>query len=104
MGLDEIFQTIEKNETDKKQIIELLTRILSDLESITEFNDRELKAISILETDPYFKEYLDFFIQNKKHIKRKHSKEILEALRVIANGLSNMNGSNSQIPLGGGYR
>lgn len=98
MNFQDIFKKIDENEKNEKQIIQLLTRILTDLEGITEFNERELKAISILETDPFFKEYLDFYILNKKHIKRKHSKEILEALKTVASSLSF---GNNQNPLGG---
>ena len=96
----DIFKQIEEKESENDKIYQLLNRILDSLDKITEFNDRELKAISILETDPFFKEYLDFFIQNKKHIKRKHSKEILQALANIASTLRQNNDSNKKFEFG----
>lgn len=96
----DIFKQIEEKESENDKIYELLNRILDSLDKITEFNDRELKAISILETDPFFKEYLDFFIQNKKHIKRKHSKEILQALANIASTLRQNNDTNKKFEFG----
>lgn len=96
----DIFKQIEEKESEDDKIYQLLNRILDSLDKITEFNDRELKAISILETDPFFKEYLDFFIQNKKHIKRKHSKEILRALANIASTLRQNSDSNRKFEFG----
>jgi len=96
----DIFKQIEEKESENDKIYQLLNRILDSLDKITEFNDRELKAISILETDPFFKEYLDFFIQNKKHIKRKHSKEILRALANIASTLRQNSDSNRKFEFG----
>lgn len=82
---DSIFSKIENQNSIK--IVDLLQQILNSINEITEFNERELKAISILETDPFFQEYLEFFIDNKKHVKRKHARELLESLKAIAESL-----------------
>lgn len=82
---DSIFSKIENQNSIK--IIDLLQQILNSINEITEFNERELKAISILETDPFFQEYLEFFIDNKKHVKRKHARELLESLKAIAEAI-----------------
>jgi len=82
---ESIFKSANVNE--KIKIIELLQSLVNSIENITEFSERELKSISILETDPFFEEYLKFFIDNKKHVKRKHAKELLESLKAIAESL-----------------
>ncbi len=94
---DSVFKKIENQQNIK--IVDLLQQILDSIKEITEFNERELKAISILETDPFFEEYLRFFILNKKHVKRKHAKELLEALRNISDSMK-----ETQTFFRGGFR
>lgn len=64
-----------------------LRDLIELLKNVTEFKPNELKAISLLQTDEYLKNMLDFYILNKKHIKRKHSKEILEAIKYLSEAL-----------------
>jgi len=60
-----------------KEMVELF-------KGITEFNNRQLLPISLLQTDKYFAELLSFYIENKKHIKRKYAKEIIIIFEHIA--------------------
>lgn len=66
----------------EKAIAKALRDLTSYFKDITEFSERELKAISLLSTDKYLSEMVEQYILNKKHVKRKHSKEILKALEL----------------------
>lgn len=83
---DSIFKKVEVNNQIK--IIELLDSLLSKIDQITEFSESELKAISIIQNDQFLSQYLNEYRLIKKHVKRKHAKELLEALRSIANTLN----------------
>ena len=61
--------------------LELLSRLF---DNITEFNKSELKSISLLQNDKYMSDMLVFFLQNKKHLKRQYSKEILKAFEMCS--------------------
>ena len=76
-GLD---QTNPKDVALSKAL-ELLTQLFNN---ITEFNKTELKSISLIQNDRYMKDMLTFFLQNKKHLKRKYSKEILKAFEMCS--------------------
>ena len=87
-----IQQKEKKTEIELAQSLNTLTNLLKE---ITEFSSYELKSISLLQSDKYLKELLTFFIANKKHIKRKYSKEILDALDKISTAIANtMNSDN----------
>lgn len=77
-----MFKPVSDNE--KIRIIDLIQDIIGKIDHITEYNENELMYISMLESDDYFAEMLSFYKENKKHVKRKHSKELLEALDKIA--------------------
>lgn len=79
---ESIFKKVENTNAIRK--IELIERLLDQIEQITEFSESELKAISILSSDMFLNEYLQLYMKTKKHVKRKHAKELLEALRAIA--------------------
>lgn len=74
------------NDSKAKQI-ELLYLLTQKIDEITEFSESELKAISILESDKYLSDLLTFYKNNKKHVKRKHANELLEAFRAVAKTL-----------------
>jgi len=61
--------------------LELLTHLF---DNITEFNKTELKSISLIQNDKYMKDMLTFFLENKKHLKRQYSKEILKAFEMCS--------------------
>lgn len=82
---ESIFKKTEMNNQIK--IIELLDSLISKIDEITEFSESELMAISIIESDIYLSQYLKLYRENKKHVKRKHAAELLEALKAIANTL-----------------
>jgi hypothetical protein len=54
----------------------------------------DVKAIAYCIRDKYMKPYVDEYVKNKKHIKRKFSKELIEALTQIAKCIQS-NNSNS---------
>lgn len=68
-----------------------LKDLVKMLGEITEFSNRELTSISMLQTNPYMKKLLAFRIKNKKHRKRRHAKEILEGLERVANAIGGVN-------------
>jgi len=103
---DKLFEDdlgLNKNEIDIK-IANTLEFLVKAIDNITEFNQNELKAISILQTDYRIKRYLSAYLSNKKHIKRKHSDELIKALKTIAlcvshqndNGLGNLDISDKK--------
>jgi len=59
---------------------ELLIRI----DKITEFSPNELRMISLLSPLHYFKPFLSFYLDNKKHYKRKHASELLQLFKHFA--------------------
>lgn len=82
-----LFKELEQK-TNENAIEKTLAKSLEDLikmlSEITEFSSNELKSLSLLQTDKYFQPFSLFYLANKKHLKRKHAKEILEALENIA--------------------
>jgi len=90
-----MFENISENDSSF-EIVKLLNRIIDLLSEITEFSKSELKAISILESDKYLSRLLTFYKKNKKHVKRKHSKELLQALTEIAKAMNPNNQTNER--------
>lgn len=70
-------QEIKKESQTEIVLAQSLKKMVDLFEGITEFNNRQLLPISLLQTDKYFAELLKFYIQNKKHVKRKYAKEII---------------------------
>ena len=54
------------------------------LDNITEYSMRDLVPLSMLQKHKYISPYLEFLKTNKKHIKRKHAKEVLHAIEKIS--------------------
>lgn len=69
----------EKSDVMEQQLAIVLSELVPLLKTITEFKQSDLKAISLLQTDKYMKQMLEFYIANLKHIDRKHASEILQA-------------------------
>ena len=83
--ISDIFEGItNKNDQLDVALAKSLKDLVKYIKDITEFNQFELKAISLIQTDKYMKDLLGFYIANKKHLKRRHSKEILTALKSIS--------------------
>lgn len=70
-------------------ILNLLTLIVKGLVSIKDLSKSQLMSISVLESDRYIHNYLKFLEENQKHVKRKHSHELSDALEKIASALAN---------------
>ncbi len=85
-----------KDGTIEITLAKSLEKLVDMLSNTTEFNANELKAISILYSDKYLKALLEFLESNRKHLKRKHSAEILQALQNIASCIS-ANSNNQAI-------
>ncbi len=99
MSLIELIKNNGNRESSlDKTLANSLSKLVDMLSEITEFSQNELKALSILQTDKYFKEFLSFFVVNKKNLKRKHAEEILRALEEIGKCVS-ANASNQAINL-----
>ena len=83
-----------KDDDSEGKLIDLMLLLTQEVSEITEFNKRELKAISILSINPFMRRFftsndtknLDY-IDNKKHLKRKHSKELLKLVKYISNAI-----------------
>lgn len=83
-----LLQKIEKgsDNTTKRDImlLDMLRNLIKEVEQITEFNESELKALSLVETDQFLADLLIYYKANKKHVKRKYSAEIREVIDKIA--------------------
>ena len=77
--MSSLFESINQPNPKDLALSEALKILTDKFNEITEFNKHELKAISLLQTDEYLKELLDFYLPNKKHLKRKYAVEILKA-------------------------
>lgn len=75
-----------KDNTTKRDILilDMIKELIAEVKGITEISESELKAISLIETDKYLKDLLEFYDLNKKHVKRKYSKEIIEIFKEVA--------------------
>lgn len=77
-----LFESISENKdnTTKRDllILDLLKDLMVEVKGITEVNQNELKALSLIESDEFLKDLLSFYSSNKKHVKRKYSKEIIQ--------------------------
>ncbi|MHA1274050.1 MAG: hypothetical protein ACTSQS_11530 [Promethearchaeota archaeon] len=97
--MSEIFnQIIPQNTNEKKSEIELaqsLKLLVQELIKITEFSRQDLNYSSMIEGIRYLKPFIDYRNRNKKHRKRKHSKELLTAIDNIAKALSSILASSS---------
>ena len=61
-----------------------IKKLVDMLDNITEYSMRDLVPLSMLQKHEYIKPYLEFLKKNKKHIKRKHAKEVLQAIEKIS--------------------
>ena len=86
--LEEIMQNKGNKSEIESTLAKSLEKLIQMLSDITEFSQNELKALSLIESDRYFAHLLEYYSVNKKHLKRKHSKEILEALKEIAQSIN----------------
>lgn len=80
-----IINTNNQESSIDKAIAKSLNKLIDSVNNITEFKLHTLKAISVLSTDKYFRKYLQVYVDNLKHIKRKHSSEVLTALKYLSN-------------------
>lgn len=76
-------------QTSKQDIIDntiakSIEHLVNELTNITEYTPRDLLPLSMYAHDRFILPHFSVFIKNKKHYKRKHSKEILEALEKIS--------------------
>lgn len=75
--------TVQESEKEKA-LAKALSELTVYFKEITEFSTKELKAISLLQTDQFLAKLLEFYVINKKHVKRKYSKEILKAFEMCS--------------------
>ena len=74
----EIFRIGENQSAKELAIAKALKGLTAKIDDITEFNTKELRAISILQTDKIYKKMFTFYLVNKKHLKRQFAKELLK--------------------------
>lgn len=79
---------ISKDDTIENKIASVLLDVVHEMFKITEFKERELTEISKLSENRYLKPRLKIRLQNKKHLKRKHAKELLDTIKDIASMIS----------------
>ncbi len=98
-----LFDVIESQKSDKSSEYnhETIKRFIQLIEGFTEFNDSELKAISLIQTDKYIEDLLVYYIQNKKHVKRKFAREVIEAFKAY---LSTQTPESSENIKGGWFK
>lgn len=74
-----ILENINQESQREIALSKALEKLTDLFTAITEFSNKELKSISLLQTNKYLKDLLSFYVLNKKHVKRKYAKEILKA-------------------------
>lgn len=88
------FKEVEKNDKVNLALAKSLRELTKAIQDIKEISRWELKAYALMSQDKYFKESLDYWIANTKHIERQHSKELLKALDSINKRLNTERESN----------
>lgn len=78
------FGTINQDNPKDKALSEALKILTDKFEQITEFSTKELKALSIIQTDKYLEGLITFYVANKRHVKRKYASEILKAFEMCS--------------------
>lgn len=86
-----LFESVKENNdnTTKRDvmILDIVKQLLEEVKGITEVNTNELKALSLIESDEFLKDLLVYYSKNKKHVKRKFSKEIIEVFQEMVKAL-----------------
>lgn len=77
-----------KNDNIDNKIASVLLDVVNQVFQITEFKERELTEISKLSENRYLRPRLQIRLRNKKHLKRKHAKELLDTIKDIASMIS----------------
>lgn len=84
------FSQSSQSDVLRETLAKLMEQLTQALVNVTEFSSNELRAISMLQSDEYIAKLYDYYVKNKKHLKRKHSEEILSALEKVSNVISAM--------------
>lgn len=79
------FESNKQENVLEKAVANSLSKLVNYLDNLTEYGNRELKSISVIENDKYLRNLLTKYEKNKKHVNRKFSKEILKAIKLISN-------------------
>ena len=79
----------EKDGDVEKSVANSLNTLMDYLGETTEYKRNELFAISLFQAeDKYLFNMLKFYVQNKRHLKRKFSKEVRETIGVISKAVA----------------
>jgi len=98
-----VIQPLNRDNNDKLQeyLIKELSEIRKNMLDITEYSNREIKAISVLSMNPFMKRFFcsnsekDLsLVENKKHIKRKFEKTLLKMDKNRSNVIANISNEN----------
>lgn len=79
--MSKIIPKIENDDSEQDIVDISVANSLTDLvyyfTKITEFKERTLNNISLLQVNPFLRSLLNYRIKNMKHVKRKYVKELL---------------------------
>lgn len=94
---DDIGSNNKENKTDKV-LADSLSKLVGMMDNLTEYSNRQILPLSLLQANKYYAKYLEFYIKNKKHVKRKFSKELLKVITAISETIgSKLNESNGLV-------
>ena len=79
---------LEKDDPMDLALGNALENMTELFKGITQFTRNELKSISMLQPDKYLNVLIAYWIDNKKHIKRKYSKEIQTIVKYITTDIN----------------
>lgn len=69
-------KSLNNNDPREVALSKAIENLSTKIDAITEFDLRELRAISILFVDPIYREVFAYYLEHKKHLKRKFAKEL----------------------------
>lgn len=80
---EKVFEGFNQDSQLDKSIGAGIEKLADMIDDITEYSQRDLLALSMIMTDKIMYKLVKFYIANKKHYKRKFSKELLEAFKCL---------------------
>lgn len=86
----------KKDSLIEKVVSDSIKDLIEMIKNITEFNQNELKSLSMIQSIEPLEKLMHFYVINKKHLKRKHSMEVLRALKYVANAVSGLSNDDDK--------
>jgi hypothetical protein len=98
--MSEIFKIINPNNNSKENPLEntlakSLEKLVDLISQTTEFTQNELKSYTLIKTDKHLAFLMQYYENNKKHLKRKFIAELILALKEVSSCIASVNANNN---------